>query len=192
MRLCQVCMESPRWGERTCLLPRPQMGWTGFSPCVHLVGLLGLKPQESGGGISSRSEKHPSRRNLGCSWHCEVPAGYKPVHCHTSRHNPALHYSPRRTQDQLVSVPTLVSVHPNYECHRFCCSCSLEFGCRPNVYGGKHDYLQSQALMMVIIMTAIVGRACNYVDSSFYCTYNNKPFYLRVQGSRGKMGHLFH
>lgn len=45
--------------------------------------------------------------------------------------------------------------------------------------------------MMVIIMTAIVGRACNYVDSFFYCT-NNKLFYLRVQWSWGKMGHLFH
>lgn len=46
--------------------------------------------------------------------------------------------------------------------------------------------------MMVIIMTAIVGRACNYVDSSFYYTYNNKLFYLRGQGSCLKMGHLFH
>lgn len=81
---------------------------------------------------------------------------------------------------------------PNYKCHHFCSLSSLELGCRPNVYGGKHDYLQSQALMMVIIMTAIVGRACNYVDSSFYCTYNNKLFYLRVRGSWGKMGHLFH
>lgn len=45
--------------------------------------------------------------------------------------------------------------------------------------------------MMVVIMTAIVGRACNYVDSSFYYTYNNKLFYLRVQGCWGKMGHLF-
>lgn len=77
---------------------------------------------------------------------------------------------------------------PNYERRRFCCSSSPEFGCRATVYGGKHDYLQSRALMTVIIMTAIVGRACNYVDSSFYRTSNNKLFYLRVQGSGGKDG----
>lgn len=177
-------------------------GWGGLF--LPVDGHLTLKLQESVSEIPSRSEKHPMRKTtieveLGCFWTlrggCRLQTT---VHCmcQTLKHSPTLSYSLKRPPwtNLCLSPPQHVSegTGPNYECHHFCCSCSLEFRCRPNVYGGKHDYLQSQALMMVIIMTAIVGRACNYVDSSFYCTYNNKLFYLRAQGSWGKVGHLFH
>ena len=103
--------------DRAWLLPNPRMGWACFSPCVRLVGHLALKPQESVSGISSRSEKHPmikapTEEEFGFFWtlrgicRLQTSCTLSVAQCHTLRHSPALDYSPKRPQDQPVSVPT--------------------------------------------------------------------------------------
>lgn len=104
--------------DRAWLLPNPQMGWACFSPCICFFFFcrLALKPQESGSGISSKVRKASVEEEFGCFWtlrsvhRLQMSCTLSITQCHTLRHNPPLDCSPRRPQDQPVSVPTLACV----------------------------------------------------------------------------------